>query len=126
MNWYKIASENIRLWLDDERNPNSPEIQAQYGAQGNEVWVKTVDEAINYLKQGNVEHLSFDNDLGEGEKEGHLLANWIEEQAYLKQIPRLQWNVHSQNPPASAVIVSAMTQADKFWDMEHKDDHETI
>jgi len=116
MNWYKMANSNIRLWLDDERDPNSPQIQAQYGAQGNEIWVKTIDEAISYLKQGDIAHISFDNDLGENEKEGHLLANWIEEQAYLKELPKLDWDVHSQNPPASTAIVSAMNQADKFWE----------
>ena len=117
MNWYKMAKSNkyIRLWLDDERDPTRPEIQNKFGAQGNEIWIKTVDEAIEYLKQGNVEHISFDNDLGEGEKEGYQLAKWIEEQAYLKQLSKIEWNVHSQNPPASLSISAAMSQADKFW-----------
>ena len=54
------------VWLDDTRaNP--------YGW----VWVKTVDEAIEYLKTGEVEYLSLDNDLGEGITEGREVVKWL-------------------------------------------------
>jgi hypothetical protein len=114
MNWYKKAQGTIRLWLDDERDPKDINIQENFGARGDEVWVKTVEEAINYLLKGNVGFVSFDNDLGV-EKEGRHLANWIEEQAYHKKIPKLEWRVHSKNVAGKQQIIDAMTNADKYW-----------
>ena len=111
----RLASK-IRLWLDDERDPKDPKIQQQYKAVGNEIWVKTVEEALPYFQSGNVEYISFDNDLGEGNTEGKKLAEWIEEQAYYKKIPRIQWMVHSQNPAAAKEILRAMQSADRFWE----------
>ena len=54
----------IKLWLDDERDPKNPIIQNLFGAEGDEVWVKTAYAAIQYLRQGNVESISLDHDLG--------------------------------------------------------------
>lgn len=110
----KLASV-IRLWLDDERDPSDPEIQKRYGSNGTEIWVKSVDDAINCLQKGAVKHISFDNDLGEGQKEGRHLAAWIEEQAYFKKIPSLEWNIHSENPNGRQEILMAMSNADRFW-----------
>jgi hypothetical protein len=107
--------QSINLWLDDERNPTNPTIQQQYNSNGNETWVKTVEEAIVYIQQGLVKSISFDNDLGEGNKEGQDLAKWIEEEAYFKRIPPMQWKVHSQNPKGKQYIIMAMQNADKFW-----------
>jgi hypothetical protein len=115
MNWYKKAQQNIELWLDDERDPKDSKIQKQFGANGTEIWVKSVPEAIKYLSYGNVSYISFDNDLGTVE-EGYDLATWIERKAYNKEIPKLSWNIHSQNPSASLRIEQAMKNADKYWD----------
>ena len=114
-NWYKMAQSEIRLWLDDVRDPQDPQIQEKFGAEGNEIWVKTMPEAISYLNQGNVSFISFDNDLGEGQEEGYHLADWIEEKAFDGTLSPLGWNVHSRNPVGSSKIVNAMTNADKFW-----------
>ena len=54
----------MKVWLDDLRNPLDPYYQKKYGAAGNEVWVKSVEEAITLLKKGEVESISLDNDLG--------------------------------------------------------------
>jgi len=116
MNWYKKSQKQIRLWLDDERDPKDPQIQKDFGAKGDELWVKTVEESIEQIKSGNVVYLSFDNDLGEGLKEGRHLAQWIEEMAYHKKIPIIQWTVHSKNYPASINIIMAMKNADKYWE----------
>ena len=110
----RLAS-GIRLWLDDERDPKIPEIQQKFGAKGDEIWVKTVEEAMRHIQSGNVEYISLDNDLGEGLKEGKDLANWIEKEAYFKRLPRMSWAVHSQNPPAHKEILRAMQNADRFW-----------
>jgi len=117
----RLASK-IRLWLDDERDPKNLEIQQKFGARGDEIWVKNVGEALSYIQTGNVEYISFDNDLGEGLKEGKELANWIEKEAYYKRLPRLSWEVHSQNPPAHKEIIQTMQNADKFW-QEDNDVH---
>lgn len=109
-------TSKIWLWLDDQRDPSDPFIQKSFGAQGSEIWVTTVEEAQIYIKNGNVIGISFDNDLGQGKKEGYDLAKWIEEKAYFKKIPRLQWKIHSQNPKQRDRIRQAMENADGFWD----------
>lgn len=114
MKLIRLASK-IRLWLDDNRDPKDPEIQKKFGARGDETWVKTVEEALKYLQSGNVEYLSFDNDLGEGLKEGRHLAAWVEEQAYYKKLPKFAWAVHSTNPSGAKEIIQAMQNADRFW-----------
>jgi len=120
MNWYKKSQNQIRLWLDDERNPRSPIIQEKFGSSGDEIWVKTPQEAISYLKRGNVSFISFDHDLG-GELKGLEVANWIEEKAYNKELDRIEWRVHSQNPIGNADIVRAMESSDRFWEDTNKD-----
>jgi len=122
MSWYKISQTGISVWLDDNRDPSDPKIQSLFGAKGDEVWAKTADEAIHYLKQGNVKFISFDHDLdnrgllpGEKEKNGALVARWIEEQAFYGNIDPIGWNVHSRNNVGSQEIVSAMTKAEEFW-----------
>ena len=94
----KIYSINkIKLWLDDERDPSDPKIKELFGSSGDEVWVKKVEEAIVFLEKREVSSISFDNDLGDGNKEGRHLASWIEEQAYFNAIPPMNWRIHSKN-----------------------------
>ncbi len=119
--WYKMAQNEIKLWLDDNRDPANPEIQKLFGAQGNEVWVKTVKEAKQYIQQGNVIFISFDHDLdNEGgtlpEADGNELAQWIEEEAFFGRLKPIGWNVHSKNPSGARDIVASMNKADEFWE----------
>ena len=109
------AAKNIRLWLDDERDPKDKNIQQNFYSQGNEIWIKTPAEAINYLSQGKVSFISLDHDLAAGES-GMTVARWIEESAYSGKLKRLEWNVHSQNPVGRKAIQQAMNNADGFWD----------
>lgn len=111
----KMASE-LHLWLDDERDPSDPEVQKRYGAKGTETWVKSVDEAISYLQKMVVASISFDNDLGEGQKEGRHLAAWIEEEAYFNRVPYMEWNIHSENPVGKNEIFMGMSNAERFWE----------
>lgn len=108
----------IKLWLDDERDPCSRAIQNYFGADGDEVWVKTAGQAIHYLKQGNVVSISLDHDLGSGAGTGLDVAKWIEEQAYYRTLPRLSWSVHSMNPVGRRDIARTMKKADEFWDVQ--------
>jgi len=113
MNIYKLAS-GVRLWLDDVRDPQNRQIQREFGAKGDELWVKTVEEAKKYLIIGNVTFISFDNDLGLSE-EGGDLAKWIEEKAFHKELPKMDWTVHSKNPVGAKNIYMAMMNANKYW-----------
>lgn len=114
-NWYIKISQNVRIWLDDERDPKNPFIQKEFGAMGNEIWVKTPEEAIRLLEQGNVESISLDHDLGENIGSGEQVAKWIEEKAYFGKISPLIWRVHSQNPVGAKNIFVALSNADRFW-----------
>ena len=117
MNWYKKAESGIRLWLDDDRDPKNPKTQELFGAKGDEIWVKTQKETIEYLKTNNVVSISFDNDLGKLEEvgEGYGVAKWIEEMAYFGKINKLDWNIHTKNCSKEPQIRMAMMNADKFW-----------
>ena len=69
----------------------------QNGSTGNEIWVKTPDEAIKLLETGRVASISLDNDLGlDAGNEGFRVADYIEKQAAMGKLPRLRWRIHSQ------------------------------
>ena len=104
-----------KLWLDDERDPKSKQIQMQFGAEGDEIWAKSANVAINHLKKGNITSISLDHDLGPNAGTGLDVAVWIEEQAYLGKLPKLTWFVHSMNPVGSKNITVAMNNAEKYW-----------
>ena len=108
-------AQSIRIWLDDERNPSDPFIQKEFGAAGGELWVKTPEEAIVLLEQGNVSSISLDHDLGEHVNSGEKVAKWIEEAAYFGKIEPLEWRVHSQNPVGAKNMFVALSNADRFW-----------
>lgn len=115
-----MESVKMRLWLDDERDPEDPIIQKDFGAKPGMVWTKTAAEAITLLQSGNVEYISFDHDLGlESAETGYEIAKWIEEQAYYNNIARMGWTVHSANPVGVKRIKYAMNNANKYW-TEHE------
>lgn len=108
----------MKLWLDDERDPSSPTIQEKFGADGDEVWVKTAEMAIYYLSQNNVKSISLDHDLGEESAgTGMDVARYIEEQAYFGILPKLKWNIHSQNTVGKKNMILALKNAEKFWNV---------
>jgi hypothetical protein len=109
----------MKLWLDDERNPKSPKIQMIFGAKGDEIWARTAAVAINYLKQGNIVSISLDHDLGpDSAGTGMDVAKWIEEQAFLNNLPRLAWTIHSKNRVGAKNIERALVKANEFWDAQ--------
>lgn len=107
----------MQIWLDDNRDPTNPDIQAKYPSARYYAWtwVKTVPEAKQYIERGEVDAISFDNDLGLPE-EGKHLATWIEDKAYYNKIKPMEWYVHSENSVAKDEIIAAMRNADKFWE----------
>lgn len=89
----------MRIWLDDERP--MPE-------EGFDLHVKTAREAIEQLKTGKVEFISFDHDLGPEEAgTGYDVASWIEEQAFNCNLNRIDWEIHS----------AALSGANKWWSL---------
>jgi len=115
----------MKIWLDDIRNPTEEYYQIHYGACGDEVWVKTVEEAILLLEAGGVESISLDNDLGDGQREGYEVACWIEEQAFQTRynsspglLKPLQIFAHSDNSVANPKMRQAIANAYRFWGIE--------
>lgn len=101
----------VAVWLDDIRPMPS----------GYDVHVKTAWEAIEALQTGLVGCISLDNDLGPPEAgEGYDVAKWIEEQAFLGNLPEICVYCHSANPRAVINIDAAILAAKKFWRKEHE------
>ena len=105
-----------KVWLDDLRDPKDPFIQTNYGADGTEVWVNSVEEAITLLETGAVTSISLDNDLGEGLPEGYDVALWLEEAAFFNRIPRLEIWAHSDNCVANPKMRKAIENAYRYWE----------
>lgn len=97
----------IRIWLDDLRT--MPE--------GFTHWARTASEAIDLLRTGTVDEISFDHDLGPEEAgSGYDVAKFIEEQAHLGKLKPMNWHIHSANPVGRANIEAAMKSAEYFWE----------
>ncbi len=105
----------MRVWLDDLRDPTLPHIQSGYGSEGDEVWVKTVPEALALLQTGQVRWISLDNDLGEGQEEGYAVACFIEESAWSGALAELEVYAHSDNSVANPRMRAAIANARRYW-----------
>ena len=78
----------MKIWLDDER-PAPEGWQRAY----------TVPELISLVKSNNVEEISLDHDLGEGNQTGYDFLLWLEAGVYHKTITDIPIiHLHSQNP----------------------------
>lgn len=90
-------SDIINIWLDDERDPLKHSI-------GNWIWVKTVEECIDLLKQygmSNINAVSLDHDLGIGYKPGYDVLLWIEEEVAIRKAkPPQDIRIHTANSSA--------------------------
>lgn len=80
----------MRIYLDDER-------------QTPEGWVRayTVPELINlFILHGtNIEEISLDHDLGDGQQTGYDFLRWLEEKVYNQELSTLPIiKIHSANP----------------------------
>lgn len=95
----------MRIWLDDERP--MPEGFTHH--------VKTAHEAIELLKTGQVEEISLDHDLGDGNGTGYDVAKFIEEQAVTGQTTKFRVRVHSQNVVGRENIKAALRNALRAW-----------
>lgn len=101
----------MKLWLDDVRNPQA------YKGWENAVWVKTPEEAIEYLETGRITHLSLDNDLGlpddeHGPRDGYRIAKWLEARMAEDPdfVPPDVLNAHTANPVNRPKMEAAFRQ----------------
>ena len=104
----------IDLWLDDERDPDDPRIQEQFGAEPGLVWVKTANAAISRLRTNAVRWISLDHDLGTA-RTGYDVARWIESRAESGELDRIAWTIHSMNVVGARAIRQALENAERFW-----------
>lgn len=98
----------MKVWLDDEFEARKD------GFVG---WTHTrwPQETIEILKQGNVEVLSLDHDLGEdfgytNPRTGYDVLKWIEEQVYLHAFVPPRIHLHTRNSSARDKMKLAVRQ----------------
>ncbi len=112
------------LWLDDERDPDDPFIQEEFGAKPGMFWAKTAWSAISRLKNNDISFISLDHDLGSETAfgTGYVVAKWIEKQAFLASTNKeeiylspLEWAVHSMNVEGAKKMRAALNNATRFW-----------
>ena len=94
----------MRLYLDDLRPTPEGFTHRAY----------TAKQAIEFLKTGEVEFISFDHDLGT-KGCGYDVAKWIEHQAAYYHRKPPAYDVHSKNPVGSMNIIWAMENAHQLY-----------
>lgn len=110
------------IWLDDERDPKDPHIQASFSSIGDKVWVKNADEAIAYLKTGRATSISLDHDLGQRVETGMKVAEFIEKAAKEGTLPNLKIWIHTMNPAGRKNMQAAIRNAKISWGVLIKHD----
>ena len=93
----------MKIYLDDTRPC----------PQGWEL-VMSAELAIDMLKQGTVDIISLDHDLGENKKTGYDVAKWIEKEVATKGFVPPKIKVHSQNPVGKANILAAIKNIERL------------
>ena len=95
----------MNIFLDDIRTPRNPE-----------EWTicRTAQEAIEYIRTGQVGHISFDHDLGT-ELNGNDVAKEIEKLVAEGKINCPNWSVHSGNTVGAANIEATMEAASRIY-----------
>ena len=96
----------IRLWLDDVRDP------VDFGRIG-WVWAKTYEEAVKAFEEFDVIEASLDHDLtwrqtvgyDDGEKTGYSFVCWMEEREIF---PVDGVTVHSANPVGAGSMMAGL------------------
>ena len=95
----------MRIYLDDVRMP---------GIELGEVTiVRDAKTAMDLVRTGLVEWISFDHDLGT-ELTGYSVAMLIEELVFMGDIRCPKWVIHSANPVGRTNIKMAMESAEIF------------
>ena len=80
-------------------------------------WTRTytVEETISLLETRQVTHLSLDNDLGEGLREGYVVLDWLEETIYNDHsFPLPEVTIHSSNASRVEYMRRAMQSIERI------------
>lgn len=93
----------MRLYLDDVRFPDQPDLQL----------VRTAKEAIKLINTGKVEFISLDHDLGTSVT-GYDVACYIELLVASGIIRCPAYRIHSANPVGAERMAKAMESAKRF------------
>lgn len=85
-----------------------------------DVHFRNAFDCIRFIKgyKGKIEHISFDHDLGDEDKNGtgYDVAVALEEMAYNNKISKISYAVHSANPVGRKRIDAAMKFIQKnYW-----------
>lgn len=85
----------MNIWLDDIRS-----------APDGYIWVKNWAEFYMVFSSAThpIQHISFDNDLGEHEIEGRKIAHWVFSQVRQGVPKPVRLSCHSMNPIAAKEI----------------------
>ncbi len=98
----------MKVWLDDKR----------VMPKDFDVHMVSAFEAIDMIKTGQVTKIGLDHDLGDDKLvgNGHMVSDFIEEQAFFGNIPRIEWSIQSSNGPEVQRMTVALRRADVYWD----------
>lgn len=98
------------IYLDDVREAPAGCILARNSAEFKSITTEAHDRGEQ------IEEISFDNDLGEGDIEGRECLRWYVEN-FPQDIGKVKIKVHSANPVAEAAMKSFIE-----WSKNHKAD----
>lgn len=100
----------MKIYLDDNHMGDRPCPEGWEAAHNFAEFKKIIDDARE--KQEPIEAISFDNDLGEGEPEGHKIMKWLSETCpeLLVNPEQTKITVHSGNTPAIEEMESFLDQ----------------
>jgi hypothetical protein len=105
----------MKLWIDDQRDPTIfvPAFGRIEGDGTDWVWAKNYDEAMDHLSSPYFKwtHMSFDHDLGPGQKTGYDLIKFIAEKGLW---PTEYIAVHSANPVGVENMTAVIEQMTDF------------
>lgn len=91
----------MKIYLDDNHQGDRPAPEGWVAAHTFAELKQAVEEARK--RNETIEAISFDNDLGEGEPEGHKIMKWLSENhpELLVNPEQTEITIHSANPPAT-------------------------
>lgn len=103
------------LWVDDYRNPfeNDWLNFSPIGRNCNVVWVKSYQEAIDFLDKNWPDAICLDHDLGE-EKSGYDVAKYIINKCLTYNYTLPNYASQSSNPVGRENILKALKSYEKF------------
>lgn len=97
-------TRGIRLWVDPVGDM----------PQGFNAQARNVTETLKYLRSGMVSSICLNHSSGDV-KMSRDIALWIREQAFLGDLPRLNWTVNADEPESVSGIIRALQSAEEHW-----------